>query len=121
MKKIFFTLTIFIFGCSYILENDSPPISDANNDGYDDRDILFLQKLIDNSQGYGIAPDPSVVPAEIGEQIWVEGRLRSLKHTGGAGEFFLYGAIPMEIKDVREIVMMVPLLVNGLIITMMVQ
>ena len=56
MKIIIYILILSIFGCSYIFENDSPPISDANNDGYDDRDILFLQKLIDNSQGFGIAP-----------------------------------------------------------------
>ena len=30
MKKIFYILVIFIFGCSYIFENDSPEITDIN-------------------------------------------------------------------------------------------
>ena len=101
MKNFFYIFVIFIFGCSYIFENDSFEITDKNNDGYDDRDYQFLKKLIENSQGFAIPPDSTLNPLEIGDQIWVEGRLRSLKHKGGAGGFYLYGEIPSEIKDVE--------------------
>ena len=55
MLKLFLPIILFI-GCSYILENDDLNLVDQNNDGKDDRDIYFLQTLIDNSQGYNSAP-----------------------------------------------------------------
>ena len=78
------------FGCGTILKNDPPPITDINNDGYDDDDIMFINKLIENSQTGNIPPDSDLNPLELGTQTWVEGRLRSIKHTGGSGGFFLY-------------------------------
>ena len=101
MKYFFYIFVIVFFGCSFVFEHDTLKITDKNNDGYDDNDIRFLQKLIDNSQGFGVAPADDLNPLEIGDQIWVEGRLRSLKHTGGLGGFYLYGSIPQEIKDVK--------------------
>ena len=101
MKNIFFTILILFFGCGTILKNDPPPITDINNDGYDDDDIMFINKLIENSQTGNIPPDSDLNPLELGTQTWVEGRLRSIKHTGGSGEFFLYGDIPKEIQYVE--------------------
>ena len=99
MKYFNYIIILFLFGCSYIFDDDSLQITDVNGDGYDDRDYQFLQKLIDNSQGYALAPDATLNPLEIGDQIWVEGRLRSLKHVGGI--YYLYGEIPEEIKNVK--------------------
>mgnify|MGYP001227633054 CR=1 FL=1 len=98
MLKLFLPIILFI-GCSYILENDDLNLVDQNNDGKDDRDIYFLQTLINNSQGYNSAPPLDLNPQDLGEQIWVEGRLRSLKHSGGV--YYLYGQIPEEIKNVE--------------------
>ena len=98
---------IFLFpSCDQILQPKLAEITDADNDGYDDRDILFLQKLIDNSQGYGnYSPSPTMDPLHVGKQIWTDGRLRSLYHQGGVpyheeDGFYLY-EIPIEIKDVQ--------------------
>ncbi|MAJ43352.1 MAG: hypothetical protein CMF96_01225 [Candidatus Marinimicrobia bacterium] len=98
MRILFIPILIFI-GCSYVLENDTLQIEDVNGDGKDDRDIEFLQVLIENSQGFNNAPPDTLNVLELGEQIWVEGRLRSLKHTGGL--FYLYGQIPEEIENVE--------------------
>jgi len=101
-------LIIFIFSsCSYLLEDNDIKIEDQVNewgelgsDGYDDRDVLFLSNLIENSQGFSIPPPRDLNPLSLGDQIWVDGRLRSFSHTGGVGGFWLYGAIPTSIKDV---------------------
>ena len=70
---------IFLFpSCDQILQPELGEFTDADNDGYDDRDILFLQKLIDNSQGYGNPPPDTMNPLHIGHQIWTDGRLRTL-------------------------------------------
>ena len=99
MKYCFYLIIFLFLGCTGIFKNESLEILDSNNDGYDDRDIFFLQKLINNSQGFNNAPPNSLDPLELGEQIWDDGRLRSLKHNGGI--YFLYGEIPSEIKDVQ--------------------
>ncbi len=98
-------LIFLIPSCDQILQPESAELVDADNDGYDDRDILFLQKLIDNSQGYTSSPSVSVDPKDVGEQIWTDGRLRSLSHQGGTpyGEddgYYLY-EIPSEIEGVQ--------------------
>ena len=93
---------IFLFpACDQILQPESAELIDADNDGYDDRDILFLQKLIDNSQGYGNSPTPIMDPTSIGDQIWIDGRLRSIIHSGGSGGFWLYNEIPSEIEGAQ--------------------
>ena len=98
---------IFLFpSCDQLLQPESAELIDENNDGYDDRDILFLQKLIDNSQGYGnYSPSPTMDPLHVGHQTWTDGRLRTLYHQGGVpyhdeDGFYLY-EIPIEIKDVQ--------------------
>ena len=93
---------IFLFpSCDQILQTELAEIIDADNDGYDDRDILFLQKLIDNSQGYGDSPSPTMDPMHVGDQVWTDGRLRSLFHSGGLGGFWLYNEIPSEIEGAQ--------------------
>ena len=93
---------IFLFpSCDKILQPELAELIDADSDGYDDRDILFLQKLIDNSQGYASSPSPTMDPINIGEQIWIDGRLRSLYHSGGSGGFWLYDSIPSEIEGAQ--------------------
>ena len=93
---------IFLFpSCDQILQPELAEIIDADNDGYDDRDILFLQKFIDNSQGYGDSPSPTMDPIHVGDQVWTDGRLRSLFHSGGLGGFWLYNEIPSEIEGAQ--------------------
>ena len=54
---------IFLFpSCDNILQPELAEIIDADSDGYDDRDILFLQKLIDNSQGREFSPSLDMDP-----------------------------------------------------------
>ncbi len=105
LKIVFmvFALSIVYFfpACNQILQPESAELIDADNDGYDDRDILFLQKLIDNSQGYGNSPTPTMDPTSIGDQIWIDGRLRSVIHSGGLGGFWLYNEIPSEIEGAQ--------------------
>jgi hypothetical protein len=97
---------IFLFpSCDQILQPELAEIIDADNDGYDDRDILFLQKLIDNSQGYGNPPPPAMDPLHVGDQVWTDGRLRTLYHLGGVPYheeegFWLY-EIPSEIEGAQ--------------------
>ena len=106
--KLIPVVVIFIFSsCSYLLQDNDIKIEDQVNewgelgsDGYDDRDVLFLSNLIENSQGFSIPPPRDLNPLSLGDQIWVDGRLRSFSHTGGVGGFWLYGAIPTSIKDV---------------------
>ena len=99
IKTNFYLVLIFMFGCSQIFEDSSFSINDTDNNGYDDRDYNFLEKLIENSQGNALSPPSDLKPEDLGEQIWVDGRLRSLKHIGGI--YYLYGEIPTEIKDVE--------------------
>ena len=98
---------IFLFpSCDQLLQPESAELIDENNDGYDDRDILFLQKLIDNSQGYGnYSPSPTMDPLHVGHQTWTDGRLRTLYHQGGVpyhdeDGFYLY-EIPSEIEGAQ--------------------
>ena len=94
------SLIFLIPSCDQLLQPESAELVDENNDGYDDRDILFLQKLIDNSSA-----DSTTTWEDVGGQIWTDGRLRSLYHQGGkpygdGDGFFLY-EIPREIEGAQ--------------------
>ena len=55
MKYCFYLIIFLFLGCTGIFKNESLEILDSNNDGYDDRDIFFLEKLINNSQGFNFS------------------------------------------------------------------
>ena len=94
------SLIFLIPSCDQLLQPESAELVDADNDGFDDRDILFLQKLIDNSSA-----DSTTTWEDVGGQIWTDGRLRSLYHQGGKpygdGDGFYLYEIPGEIEGAQ--------------------
>ena len=91
--------------------DDSSCVIDLDNDGYDDRDIQFLQKLIDNSFetiNWDLDTDNSglIEPLELGNQEWVDGRITELDCylNYNSGHFCeISGSIPPEIGDLTNL------------------
>ena len=111
LKRLLFIALLVVFACE--AKEDTPLIVDENSDGYDDGDIQFLQKLIDNSSetinmdmddnGNGL-----IEPLELGYQEWVSGRLWTLCSNNDENDYCptdyeLSGNIPDNIGNLTSL------------------
>ena len=81
---------------------------DINGNCYYQKDLSFLQALINNSQFNKSGPPPNLKPLELGKQTWENGRLitfcSSPASTGACKvDYILSGKIPLEIESLTEI------------------
>ena len=75
---------------------------------YFQKDLNFLQALINNSQYQQKSPPKDLNPLELGWQIWENGRLvefcsSTSTNTDCKMEYGLSGTIPLEIGNVTEL------------------
>ena len=81
---------------------------EIEEDCYFQKDLKFLQALINNSQFKSIAPPADLNPIELGWQTWVNGRLvefcsSTSTNTECRMEYELSGKIPLEIGNLTEL------------------
>ena len=100
---------IFILCCfSIFLWCCDTGFIEIEEDCYFQKDLKFLQALINNSQFKSKAPPADLNPIELGWQTWVNGRLVEFcssisTNTECRMEYELSGKIPLEIGNLTEL------------------
>ena len=104
------SLKIILFLCyfSIFLWCCDTGLIEIAEDCYFQKDLKFLQTLINNSQFKSKSPPPDLNPIELGWQTWVNGRLVGFcssisTNTECRMEYELSGKIPLEIGNLTEL------------------
>ena len=86
--------------------------TEIDGECYYQSDLDVLQAFIDNSQAGDNPPPSDLLPIELGEQEWEDGRLMGICSTNNSGEeegncsmdYQLSGDIPIEIENLTHLI-----------------
>ena len=107
MKQLF-QLFCFLVCIGAFLYSCETGFIEIEKDCYFQKDIQFLQALINNSQDNNKSPSSDLNPIKLGWQIWENGRLVEFcsspnTNTECRMEYVLSGLIPAEIGNLTEL------------------